>query len=122
MILELRDVRKSYLQAKEKIPVLSGVNLKILTGQKLAIVGHSGCGKSTLLSVVAGLDRVDSGSILFQGQDLSSSTQDQLTEWRAHNLSIIFQQFHLMRHLTALENISLPLDAFTSNSRYSAVM
>jgi putative ABC transport system ATP-binding protein len=76
----------------------------------VAIVGQSGSGKSTLLSMLAGLDQPTQGSIIVDGQDLSRLNQNELTRFRGRSIGIIFQQFHLMRSLTALENVLLPLD------------
>src|SRR5690606_16109629 len=79
-------------------------------GDTLAILGHSGSGKSTLLTLLAGLDNPSSGTIRLNGQDMQTLDEAQLSRFRARNIGIIFQQFHLMSHLTALENVSLPLD------------
>ncbi len=110
MSLILKDVRKSFYQAGQEIQVLKGVNAKINEGEVVAIVGQSGSGKSTLLSLLSGLDSPTSGSIEIRGQNLSLLTQDQTTLFRAKNIGIVFQQFHLMSHLTALENVMLPLE------------
>ncbi len=110
MSLILKDVRKSFYQAGQEIQVLKGVNAQINEGEVVAIVGQSGSGKSTLLSLLSGLDSPTSGSIEIRGQKLSLLTQDQTTLFRAKNIGIVFQQFHLMSHLTALENVMLPLE------------
>lgn len=110
MSLVLTDVRKSFYQADQEIQVLRGVNAKINEGEIVAIVGQSGSGKSTLLSLMSGLDNPSTGSVVIREQNLSALSQDETTQFRAKNIGIVFQQFHLMSHLTALENVMLPLE------------
>ena len=114
MILEINDLCKTFRTAAslEPIEVLKNLNLEMETGETLAILGQSGSGKSTLLTLLAGLDRPTSGSIVLNGQDMAALNEEDLSKFRAQNIGIIFQQFHLMSHLTALENVSLPLDLF----------
>ncbi|MGE0763841.1 MAG: ABC transporter ATP-binding protein [Bdellovibrionales bacterium] len=109
-MLQVRDLRKSYRDGDRQIHVLQGLNMQLAAGQCIAIMGPSGCGKSTLISCLAGLSRSDQGSILFSGEELTHLPADQLTQNRAANIGVIFQQFHLIPHLTALENVRLPLD------------
>lgn len=111
MILELSDVSKSYRQTRsESLVVLKNISFSLDRGQTLAIIGQSGSGKTTLLSLIAGLDSPDSGQIMLEGKNISAMTEKELSRYRAGKTSIIFQQFHLMPHLTAEENISLPLE------------
>jgi putative ABC transport system ATP-binding protein len=111
MILELSDVSKSYRQTRsESLVVLKNISFSLDRGQTLAIIGQSGSGKTTLLSLIAGLDSPDSGKILLEGKNISAMAEKELSRYRAGKTSIIFQQFHLMPHLTAEENISLPLE------------
>lgn len=110
MSIELKEIKKSFLQAGHVIHVLRGLNAVIATGESVAIVGQSGSGKSTLLTLLAGLDRADSGQLLVEGQDLGLLDENAMTKFRARHIGIVFQQFHLMSHLTALENVSLPLE------------
>lgn len=114
MILEVKDLSKSFSTAAslEPIEVLKGLNLQMEEGESLAILGQSGSGKSTLLTLLAGLDSPSSGSITLNGQSMQAMNEAQLARFRALNIGIIFQQFHLMSHLTALENVSLPLNLF----------
>src|SRR5690554_4704525 len=114
MILEVKDLSKSFSTAAspEPIEVLKGLNLQMEEGESLAILGQSGSGKSTLLTLLAGLDSPSSGSITLNGQSMQAMNEAQLVRFRALNIGIIFQQFHLMSHLTALENVSLPLNLF----------
>jgi putative ABC transport system ATP-binding protein len=89
--------------------VLEAVSLEIAAGEYVAIVGESGIGKSTLLNVVAGLEPVDSGTIVFQQQPITEMSDDALTVLRRENFGFVFQAFHVLPHLTALQNVGLPL-------------
>ena len=109
-LLDIRGLSKAYTQAGTRIEVLSNLELQLNAGETVAIVGQSGSGKSTFLSLVAGLDKPDAGSILLDGRDLAQMNEIELAAFRAASLGIVFQQFHLMSHLTALENVSLPLE------------
>ncbi len=109
-LVEVRQVSKEFQQGETVIPVLRDLTFGVEAGETVAIVGQSGSGKSTLLSMLAGLDQPTKGSIHVDGQDLSRLTQNELTRFRGRSIGIIFQQFHLMRSLTALENVLLPLD------------
>jgi len=111
MILELNNVCKSFHQPRSgMIKVLNKVSFSLDMGETNAITGQSGSGKTTLLSLIAGLDIPDSGKILLQGEDLCSMKENRLSRYRATKIGIVFQQFHLMPHLSARENISLPLE------------
>lgn len=114
MILEINNLCKTFPGAGqiEPVEVLKNLNLQMDAGETLAILGQSGSGKSTLLTLLAGLDSPTAGSIILNGQDMQKLSEEQLSKFRAQNIGIIFQQFHLMSHLTALENVSLPLDLF----------
>ena len=110
-MLELDGVTKGFTQpGAGRLTVLDNISFSLDRGQTAAIVGQSGSGKTTLLSLLAGLDKPDRGRILLDGEDLAPMGQDRLSRFRAQKIGIIFQQFHLMPHLTALENISLPLE------------
>ncbi|WP_413559584.1 ABC transporter ATP-binding protein [Bdellovibrio sp. HCB209] len=110
MSLTLKDIRKSFHQGDTEVAVLKGLNVSIEPGQIVSIVGQSGSGKSTLLSILAGLERADRGEISVDSVNLSPMTEQQLTLFRAQNISIVFQQYHLIAHLTALENVALALE------------
>lgn len=110
MSLSLARIHKTYHQGDVEIPVLRDLSLGIETGEVVSIVGQSGSGKSTLLSILAGLERADSGSILVDGINIAPMNERDLTVFRAKNISIVFQQYHLIAHLTALENVMLALE------------
>lgn len=110
MILEVTQLKKSFSQGGTELSILKGVDLSVAAGETVAIVGESGSGKSTLLSLLAGLDRPTSGAVTLDGTRLDTLDEKRLAEFRARRLGIIFQQFHLMSTLTALENVSLPLE------------
>lgn len=110
MICSVRNLSKNYRQADTSIEVLRNLHLEIEKGASIAILGHSGSGKTTLLSLIAGLDRPDSGEVLLAGKNIVGMSEEELTQFRAQNLSIVFQQFHLMKYLNVLENAALPLE------------
>lgn len=116
-VLTVSDLRKSFpLPAHDgaassgRLEVLSGVSFQLAAGERLAIMGRSGGGKSTLLSCLSGLDRADSGRIEILQADLSALAGAELNGFRARSIGIVFQQFQLLEHFTALENVRLPLD------------
>lgn len=110
MSLSIKNLVKSYIQNGETLHILRGLDLEIRTSEVVAVVGASGSGKSTFLSVVAGLDQFDSGDIAINGQSIKNLKRSEMTQFRASNIGFVFQQFHLISHLTAFENLSLPLE------------
>lgn len=110
MILEVANIKKSYFQGPSQIMALDDVSFNLEKGKSLSIIGSSGSGKTTLLSLLAGLDSPDSGSIQIEQQNIVQLDEQQLTLFRGQNIGIVFQQFHLMPHLSALENVCLPLE------------
>jgi len=109
-MFKLDRVSKKFIQGQTEINVLTELSFELAKGETVSIVGQSGSGKSTLLSILSGLQSVDEGHLFFDGEDLTNLSQERLTSFRATKLGIIFQHFHLIPHLTALENISLPLE------------
>ena len=108
MIL-LTDVHKTYRDGKVAVSALAGVSLTVKAGEFVAVIGPSGCGKSTLLNLVAGLDRPTRGTILVDGVDLTRSAESALSRLRRERIGIVFQFYNLLPHLTARENVALPL-------------
>jgi ABC-type lipoprotein export system ATPase subunit len=108
MLLELRDVAKSYDAATGPLEVLRGVGLTLDAGQALAVVGPSGSGKSTLLNLIGALDRPTRGQVLLEGRDLAPLSDEQLAQVRSEKIGFIFQAHHLLPQCTALENVLLP--------------
>src|SRR6218665_3052218 len=105
MSVEIQGLQKNFYQGETKIEVLKNVSAQIKKGEIVAIVGESGSGKSTLLSLLSGLDRADSGAIIVDNTDMTKLSEKEMTGFRAANISIVFQQYHLLSHLTALENV-----------------
>jgi putative ABC transport system ATP-binding protein len=93
-----------------RVHILKGVSLAIGRGEAVGLIGPSGSGKSTLLMVAAGLERPDSGAVHVAGQDLSPLDEDALARFRGKNIGIVFQSFHLIPTMTALENVAVPLE------------
>lgn len=111
IVLQVEGLYKSYPQvSRAPLPVLTDTTFSIHQGETVAVIGQSGSGKSTLMALLAGLDTPDRGTILLEGQDLNQLNEDRLARFRAARIGIIFQQFHLMPHLTAEENVMLPLE------------
>ena len=110
MILDVQSLSKSYQQGANKIEVINDLNLSLEKGKTLAILGQSGSGKSTLLSLLSGLDQPETGKVLLDGVDITNLDENNLTGLRAQKIGIIFQNFHLLPHLSALENIALSLE------------
>jgi putative ABC transport system ATP-binding protein len=115
-IVEIERVSKAYQRGSTRVPVLTDITLSIEDGAFLALMGPSGSGKSTLLNLVAGIDKVDSGTITVGGVDITTLTETELAAWRATNVGFIFQFYNLIPVLTAFENVELPL-LLTSLSR-----
>jgi len=111
-ILEVKGLKKFFpsLTGEDPILLFENLNFSISPQEKVAIVGPSGCGKSTLLSLLAGLEQPTAGEIFFDGQAFSTLKEKMITRFRAEKMGIVFQQFHLLGHLTALENVELPLE------------
>jgi putative ABC transport system ATP-binding protein len=108
-LVEIRHVTKSYERGDQVVQVLTNINLDIARGDFVALMGPSGSGKSTLLNLVAGIDKPDSGSILVNGEEITTLSEGDLAGWRASSVGFIFQFYNLMPVLSAFENVELPL-------------
>ena len=109
-LLQFSDVHLQYQNGQNLTEVIKGINFSINQNERLAIVGKSGSGKTSLLMLMAGLEKPTLGSIKFQNQELTTYSEDQLTEFRKKNIGIVFQSFYLIPSYTALENVALSLE------------
>lgn len=107
-MLALQSLKKSYVQGSETIDIFEDLNFSLDEGQKVAIMGKSGSGKSTLLSLISGIIKPDSGDIILDNISYADLKESQLNDFRATNIGFIFQNFHLVSYLDALENVMLP--------------
>ncbi len=108
-ILKLTDICKDYQQGKEPVRVLKNINLTVEQGDYLAIMGPSGSGKTTLMNLIGCLDVPTSGSYELDGKDLKNLSDDALAEIRSRYIGFVFQSFHLLPKMNALDNVALPL-------------
>lgn len=108
-VISCRGVEKSYTAGSDRLEVLRGIDLKVGSGESVAVLGRSGSGKSTLLHVISGLDRPDRGEVFIEGIGLSTLSSDQLAALRLRKIGFIFQFFNLLPNLTLLANVELPL-------------
>ena len=108
-IVQIRSVSKSYRRGGQIVPVLEDITFDIAQGEFLSLMGPSGSGKSTLLNLIAGIDKVDSGTITVGGVEITSLSEAELAVWRGINVGFIFQFYNLIPVLTAFENVELPL-------------
>ena len=109
-VLEIQNLSKTYLSNDKELTVLSDINFQIKAGETVSIVGPSGSGKTTLLGLCAGLDKASSGKVKLYGSDLGSLNEDERALLRNKNVGFIFQNFQLIPTLTALENVTIPLE------------
>ena len=108
--IDLADVHLSLGNGAARVHILKGVTLKIRQGEAVGLVGPSGSGKSTLLMTLGGLERPDSGTVRIAGQDLGVLDEDGLARFRGRHIGVVFQSFHLIPTMTALENVAVPLE------------
>ncbi len=109
-VIALKDVHLTLGEGAGRVHILKGIDLQIEKGTSVGLVGPSGSGKSTLLMVMAGLERSDAGTVNIAGSELGPLSEDQLAQFRGRNVGIIFQSFHLVPNMTALENVAVPLE------------
>ena len=109
-LIQVRGLTLTVPSAAGPVNILRGVDLDISKGEAVALVGPSGSGKTSLLMLLAGLDRATAGSIRLDGQEITSMTEDDLARLRRESVGIVFQAFHLIPTMTALENVAVPLE------------
>jgi putative ABC transport system ATP-binding protein len=109
-LIELDDVRLTLGEGEVRTEILKGISLRLDPGESLAILGPSGSGKSSLMAVVAGLERATSGTVRLLGQDASALGEDALARMRGRDIGIVLQSFQLLPTMTAIENVSVPLE------------
>ncbi len=109
MIIEMKNICKDYIQGKMVVPVLKNICFQMEEGEYVAIMGPSGSGKTTLMNIVGCLDQATSGSFWLDGQEISSCTENQMSDIRLNKVGFVFQNFQLLPRQSALENVALPL-------------
>jgi putative ABC transport system ATP-binding protein len=121
-MLELKSLKKSYHQGTQTIEIFENLNFRVEEGQRVAIMGKSGSGKSTLLSLISGIIKPDDGDISLNDTSYKALQESELNDFRAMNIGFVFQNFHLVSYLNALENVMLPAKVCNiSNPREKAI-
>ena len=113
------DVHLTLESAAGAVNILRGASLSLATGEAVGLVGPSGSGKSTMMAIVAGLERVTSGRVTVDGSDLTTMSEDDLALFRRHHIGIVFQSFHLIPTMSALENVAIPLELAGRNDAFA---
>lgn len=108
-VIEMHNISKSYYIGKEKVPVLHDIHLQVMRNEYISLMGPSGSGKSTLMNILGCLDKQDAGTYILNGYDVKLLDDDQQADLRNKEIGFVFQQFHLLGRLSALENVALPL-------------
>ncbi len=108
-VLQARGIKKSYHKNRIELPVLRGVDLDVIGGLVTALVGRSGSGKSTLMHLLATLDKPDAGEITFQGSRIDNASRRDRDQYRNSEIGVIFQFYHLLPELSAIENVLAPM-------------
>jgi putative ABC transport system ATP-binding protein len=109
VLIQLKDIRKSYFSADVETPVLHGINVTIFKGEFVAIMGQSGSGKSTLMNILGCLDTPTSGSYVLHGKETSKLSDNELAKVRNETIGFVFQGFNLLKRMPLIDNVSLPL-------------
>jgi putative ABC transport system ATP-binding protein len=119
-LVALDDVRLTLASAAGPVDILRGVSLAIAAGETVSLVGPSGSGKTSLMLVLAGLERPSAGRVSFDGRDLGILGEDDLARWRRSSVGIVFQSFHLIPTMSALENVAVPLELAGRRDAFAA--
>ncbi len=109
-MIRLEDVQLKLASAAGEVNILRGLNLAVARGETVGVAGPSGSGKSTMMMIIAGLERPSAGRVEVDGEDLAAMSEDQLARFRRQRIGIVFQAFHLIPTMTALENVAVPLE------------
>jgi lipoprotein-releasing system ATP-binding protein len=109
VLIETRDLRKTYTNGTSNVPVLSGINVSVEAGELIAVIGPSGAGKSTLLHLLAALDTPTSGTVYFEKKAIDSFQESELADYRNRSIGFVWQRHHLLADFTAAENVAMPL-------------
>ncbi|MGN6158968.1 MAG: ABC transporter ATP-binding protein [Devosia sp.] len=120
-VIETDKANLELMSGKTMLHILKDVTFKVMGGEVTAVVGPSGSGKTSLLMILGGLERATSGKVVVAGQDISTANEDQLAIFRRKNLGILFQNFHLIPSMTALENVALALEIAETGDNYRAI-
>ena len=120
-VIETDKTNLELMSGKTKLHILNDVTFQVNSGEVTAVVGPSGSGKTSLLMVLGGLERASSGKVVVAGQDISTANEDQLAIFRRKNLGILFQNFHLIPSMTALENVALALEIAETGLSYREI-
>ncbi len=121
-MLEIKSVTKTYGHGENEVIALKGISLKVGKGDYIAIMGPSGSGKSTLLNVIGGLDCLSSGEVILDDERIDNLDENELVRLRRGKISYVFQQYHLLSSLTALENVILPLTFSGTNGKHERAL
>ena len=121
-MLEIKNISKIYCNGENKVTALNNVSLTLEKGDYVAVMGPSGSGKSTFLNVIGGLDHLSSGEVVLEGERIDNLNENELVRLRRGKISYVFQQYHLLRSLTALENVLLPLTFCGSDGKKPRAM
>jgi len=109
-LLKVQNVYLSYTSGGNQVKVLQGINLDVNSSESISVMGESGSGKTSLIMLISGLERVSSGSIIFQDRDITKLSEDELAELRRKHIGIVFQSYYLIPNYSALENVCLTLE------------
>ncbi|MGF1507506.1 MAG: ABC transporter ATP-binding protein [Anaerolineae bacterium] len=109
-LIDLKDVVKTYKTDAGDFVALRGINLRVNSGEFVAVIGKSGSGKSTLINMITGIDRPTSGEVWVNGTPIHNFNEGQMAQWRGRNIGVVFQFFQLLPTLTVVENVMLPMD------------